>query len=246
MNSLPVVFLHGFLGGPGDWTPVREALGLDLRSRAPTLPGHGGDAAPDVESFLSAQAACGPCRVVGYSMGGRLALLWALRHPAQVRSLVLVSASPGLEDEEVRSARRARDADWAALLRAGNREAFLRSWYAQPVFAALRAKPALLAEVQGRRALTPLPALAVALERMSPGHQPALWGRLGELGMPILHVAGAEDTDYVEIARRAAELSPRASMVRVPESGHAVMEEQPVQLAAVLRNWWARVESRAG
>ncbi len=235
---LPTVLLHGFLGQPADWAPVQAALGPALHIRVPLLPGHGAVAPPDEDAFIAAQAALGPCRLVGYSLGGRIALRWALEYPQQVRSLALVSASPGLEDESARAERRARDAAWAALLRAGDREAFLHAWYGQPVFAALRAKKFLLADVMRRRARSPLADLAAVVERMSPGRIPSLWSRLGELTMPVLQVAGADDPAYGEIAGRAARLSPRGSARSIPGSGHAVPEEQPAALAAVLQEWW--------
>ena len=240
MNASPptTVFLHGFLGQPADWAPVQAALGPAVRVRVPVLPGHGGSAVRDVEDFIREQAALGPCRLVGYSLGGRIALHWALAHPASVQSLVLVSASPGLEHESDRAARRARDAGWAAQLRAGDRDAFLQAWYAQPVFAALRAKPYILADVMRRRARGSLADLAEMVERMSPGRMPSLWERLGELTMPVLHVAGEADPAYLAVSCRAAGLSPRGTARSILDSGHAVPEEQPAALAAVLQQWW--------
>ena len=240
-QPLTTVFLHGFLGQPADWADVQAHLGPSLRVRVPVLPGHGAGAARTEDEFVRQQSEMGPCRVVGYSMGGRLALRWALASPRQVRSLVLVSASPGIEGDIDRAERRARDARWAMLLRAGDREAFLKAWYEQPVFASLHANPYLLADVCRRRARGSLRDLAEVVERMSPGAVPSLWRRLGELGQPVLHVAGERDVVYAGMAARAAGLSPRGEKHSIPNSGHAVAEEQPAALAAVLLAWWQRV-----
>ena len=75
--------------------------------------------------------------VAGYSMGGRLALYLALRFPERCAGLILESASPGLESASERAARRAADESKAERLQSGDFEAFLRDWYAQPLFASL-------------------------------------------------------------------------------------------------------------
>ena len=71
--------------------------------------------------------------VVGYSMGGRLALHLALRHPDRVGKLVLFSASPGLKTEDERTARREVDLQRAAEIEE-DLGGFLRRWYRMPLF----------------------------------------------------------------------------------------------------------------
>lgn len=242
--SLSAVFLHGFLGSPADWGPVQSALESAAGALVPALPGHGTESPCEPDFFIRRQRRALPprYRLVGYSLGGRIALRWALTYPSEVESLVLISTSPGIDDEPGRSARRQSDAAWAVQLRAGDREAFLRAWYAQPVFASMKAKPDLLEQVCRRRAQAPLADLADMLERMSPGRQPPMWGRLSELAMPVLHLAGEDDPAYLSIAGRAAGLSPHGRARSIPGSGHAVPEEQPTALAAALMTWWQETD----
>ena len=87
-----MLFLHGFMGHAGDWREVSDDLDGRLRRVAVDLPGHGASLAvpPDrytiggaARSVLDVLDGAGMDRatLVGYSMGGRLALYLALRHP---------------------------------------------------------------------------------------------------------------------------------------------------------------------
>ena len=171
--------------------------------------------------------------VAGYSMGGRLALLFALRHPARVRRLVLVSASPGLRTPAERAARRAHDAGLAAAIRAAF-PAFLDRWTRQPLFAPLdEAQRTRL--VEDRRGHGRPDALADALVGMGTGAMPPLWEPLRRLGVETdveTHaVAGALDAKFVAIARA---MDPRARVHVVPGAGHNLLAEAPDALADLL------------
>eukprot|EP00887_Chlorella_sp_A99_P005642 scaffold1.g5642.t1 len=262
-----VLFLHGFLGASADWLPLMAALAAGgQRCVALDLPGHGstavrprssssgnGAAAGAAYSLETAAAAvaelvqrCGlaGCTLVGYSLGGRLALLLAARWPALFRAAVVVSGTPGLEGAGVRLERAARDDALADALRRGGLPAFVEDWYAQPMWASLRAHPTFVALV-GRRARGAAGAaeLAAALAAMSPGRAPALWGELRELAsggsLPRLFmVAGEEDAKFAAVARRAeAELRDvggDCTAVVLPCCGHAVHLERPAELLALL------------
>ena len=138
---------------------------------------------PDAARRL--QRACArlpaPPVVVGYSMGGRLALYTAVRHPGVARALVLLGADPGIAEPAARAERRARDDALAReLAAAGNEQAFaawLRRWYAAPLFGRLNRHAAF--ETLLRRRLRQRPgSLAAALRGLSVSRQPVLWEAL--------------------------------------------------------------------
>ena len=200
------------------------------------LPGHGARAGAvgeddltleaTVESILS--AAPQAFHLVGYSMGGRIALHVALRAPHRVRRLVLESASPGLETEEERQARRRADADLARSIVEDGMEAFLRRWEALPLFSSQTRLPS---EVRarhraGRLANDPR-SLAAALRGLGTGALPSLWSRLGEIEVPTLLVVGERDGKFVEIGRRMQGLLPLARFEVVEDAGHTVHLERP-------------------
>jgi 2-succinyl-6-hydroxy-2,4-cyclohexadiene-1-carboxylate synthase len=174
---------------------------------------------------------------LGYSMGGRVALQVALRHPERVERLVLESASPGIDDPSERAQRRGADAALADSLLRDGIEAFADRWMAQPLFASQRRlAPALLARERSIRLANRPAGLAWALRGLGAGCQASLWARLGELAVPTLVVVGALDRKYLELGSTAAARMPRAVLEVVADAGHAVHLENPEDfLAAVER-----------
>ena len=208
------------------------------------LPGHGRHAGlvgawrftPEaVEAEVDALAGSEGLDLVGYSMGGRLALAYACRNPHRVGRLVLESASPGLRTEEERSARRLEDEVLARRIEAGGVPAFVDEWEGLPLFASQASLPP---EVRARQRAVRLAndshSLAAALRGLGTGVLPSYWGSLGTLPFPVLIVAGGLDPKFVEVGRRMASALPDARLVEVPEAGHTVHLEQPgAWLAAV-------------
>jgi 2-succinyl-6-hydroxy-2,4-cyclohexadiene-1-carboxylate synthase len=164
--------------------------------------------------------------LLGYSMGGRLALQ-ALLGGAAFDRAVIVSA--GLNLETGREERRARDEEWARRFESDPWEDVMRDWNAQPVFGghAMRRE-----ERDYDRA-----ELARQLRGNSPGVLPPLAARLSEIAIPVLWIAGQRDAAYVEIARRAVALLPNAELWICPDAGHRVPWEQPRAFAARLRQF---------
>ena len=163
-----ILFLHGFMGSAADWWGVRAALNGSHRCLAVDLPGHGASLdLPHPQVYTAGGAALGLLDlldelnlerpvVVGYSMGGRLALYLALRHPERCAGLFLESASPGIENPAERRARREADEERARRLESGDFETFLADWYRQPLFASLARHERLVEKiVEARRATIP-------------------------------------------------------------------------------------------
>ena len=253
----PLVLLHGFLGAGADWRAVTERLQERYWCIAPDLPGHGRNRpalperpltlrglAGELRRSLQALGA-GPAHVLGYSLGGRLALHLALACPGQVRALLLESASPGLENRQARAERRALDDRRAAELRAQGMAAFLETWYAMPLFATLRRHPAALQSlVHGRETNDPA-WMARILADLSPGRQPALWKRLPGLRLPVLWLAGELDPAYAANLGRAAGLLPEVRTALAPESGHNLHVEAPEWFYRQVSGFLAQVDAES-
>jgi 2-succinyl-6-hydroxy-2,4-cyclohexadiene-1-carboxylate synthase len=187
---------------------------------------------------------------VGYSMGGRVALAAALgstgRGADRVAGLVLLSASPGIESDAERAARREADEALARSLesaaeggRSSGLAGFVDRWAAHPLFAGeARLGHRHLRRARAERLAGSARGYAASLRGMGQGAQPSLWGRLGELRAElrdrVLLVAGEEDEKYVEIVRRMAEAIPEAEIVTLPNAGHAVHREAPEAVARAI------------
>ncbi len=248
-NGAPVLFLHGFWGDNRDWEPIAKHMAPERPCLALDLPGHGrtpwpaaGDAhgfpdvAADLARFLEDRGIA-KVILVGYSMGGRIALYFALEHPQRVAALVLESASPGLRSEAERPARRAWEAEWAQALESDPIDAVLERWYDQALFASLRRNPTLLAGMKARRREANPAGLAMAMRCLGAGAQPALWDRLPELSPPTLAIAGRDDPKYVDIVEAMAEIQPRLHTRIMEGCGHNAHAEDPVGYARVLREF---------
>ncbi len=239
---------HGFTQTRDAWGPLADDLLADHRLVLVDLPGHGGSADVAVDlvagADLLAQAG-GSGSYLGYSMGGRFCLHLALAHPGLVHRLVLVSTTPGIADAGERVARGTADAALADELDppgaaperdAERRDAFLRHWLDQPLFASL---PAGVDELEERRRNTAA-GLASSLRLAGTGTQRSLWADLARLAMPVLVVTGADDVKFDAIARQmVAGIGTNATHVRVPGAGHAVHLERPAEVAAAVRAFGA-------
>ncbi|HEY1792604.1 MAG TPA: alpha/beta fold hydrolase [Opitutaceae bacterium] len=102
-GSPAIVLLHGLLGSSRNWQTAgrglatrRRVFALDLRNHgmSPHSPGMSyGAMAGDVLAWLEAHVH-GPVELVGHSMGGKVAMLIACRHPARVSGLAVIDIAP--------------------------------------------------------------------------------------------------------------------------------------------------------
>ena len=202
--GIPLVFLHGFLGSAADWHPLCSHLppchciGLDL-------PGHG--QSPFMTQF---HIDIPRFHLIGYSMGGRIAMAYAKEHPEQIASLRVLSAHPGLKSEEERRLRWESDQAWAKLLLELPIDDFLLRWYDQPIFKSFQ--PDLSMRKQQN-----IPDLAAALLHYSLAKQPVY---------DIDHgLVGEWDTKFRALYRRP---------IVIPNAGHVIHLENPQFVARQL------------
>jgi 2-succinyl-6-hydroxy-2,4-cyclohexadiene-1-carboxylate synthase len=227
---VPIVFVPGFTQTTRSCDAVRAALELD--ARAVDIPQRATFAA----TARAIGDAGGAATYVGYSMGGRLCLQLALDRPELVTRLVLVSASPGLDDTAARAARRASDEELARSVERDGVDAFLREWLAQPLFATVPANAPGLAD---RRALSAA-YLAHCLRVLGTGAMDSLWDRLAELTMPVVVVTGRKDAKFTAIAQEMMQRLAAGAVHDEVDAGHAIPLEAPVALARVIERAVAR------
>ncbi len=219
--------LHGAAGAAGDWRPFASSLAKrGIGSRAVDLwrfldcaPMPLSDFGPALNADAGGEALRGAARILlGYSMGGRLALHALLADPHPWQASVIISTHPGLEDPREREARRASDANWAASALTANWADFLNEWNAQPLLGGqpVRDDRADRSLAQRRREI------ARSFIDWSLGAQEPIWDRLQDIRVPVLWIAGETDTRYLDLARRATARIPRARLAIAPATGHRV------------------------
>lgn len=236
----PLLLLHGFTGSAATWAGLAAQLAPQRQCIALDLIGHGKSGAPAdparytmehaVQDIAGLLDVLGISRVdlLGYSLGGRLALQFAVAAPGRVRALILESASPGLASPAERAARIAADDALAEVIERDGIEAFVAHWEALPLWASQAELPAELRARQRTQRLANRPqGLANSLRGMGTGRQRALWDMLPTLTIPTLLLAGALDAKFSAIAQQMAATLPRADLAIIAAAGHAIHLEQP-------------------
>ncbi len=238
-----LVLLHGFTGSAAGWgrhmTKFAEA---GLRVIALDMLGHGrSDAPSDPERYsiehcrrdiLAALGILGVERsesiLLGYSMGGRIALYTAFSD--FFSGLILESASPGLATDYERAERRAGDELLARRIENDGVPAFVDYWESLPLFASQRALPGeSRAGLRKQRLQNRATGLANSLRGVGTGAQPSLFERLPALRVRVLLIAGALDGKYSAIASQMARSLPEAQVQIVAGAGHTTHFERPEQ-----------------
>lgn len=254
----PVLILHGFTGCAESMEGAAEGLAERHRTIRLDLVGHGRSDAPRdiahysmescVEQLGAALDALGQPRVhaLGYSMGGRAALALAAWQPDRVRSLLLVGASAGIEDERAWAARRRSDSALAERIERDGLERFVDHWMGLPLFASQRRRGReWLAAAREQRLNNRPHGLANSLRGMGTGAQPPLHALLPGLRVPVQWVVGGEDPKFRAIAEELARCVPGTHVTVVPGAGHAAHLENPVYFGQLARRFFARAEQRA-
>jgi 2-succinyl-6-hydroxy-2,4-cyclohexadiene-1-carboxylate synthase len=227
-----LVLLHGFTQTRQSWRRTATALAASYRAIVPDLPGHG-QAAAKTASFDAVTAyvrALEPSILVGYSMGGRIALHAAFQLP--VDRLILVGASPGVADPAERAQRKAQDDALADRIEQIGVEAFAKEWGEQPLFAGQseRVRNAAYAD---RLRNTPH-GLAKALRGLGTGVMEPLWDRLEQLTIPVTLITGERDEKFRTLAGAMQQRLPNATHVVIPNAGHAAQLEDPQAVARAI------------
>ena len=219
--------LHGAVGMAADWRGFAKNMAASgIGTRAVDLwrflecnPMPLTDFSKALNADASGEVFRGNSRaLLGYSMGGRLALHTLLEKDHPWQAAIIVSAHPGLESETERADRRGSDAAWATRALAGDWQKFLTAWNAQPVLgdAAMRDPQSSGRLIMRRREI------ARSFVDWSLGAQEPLWEHLGEIKIPVLWVAGENDLKFRALAERAVALIPKACLAIAPAAGHRV------------------------
>ncbi len=246
----PILFLHGFLGDLREFDRVTDHFSDQFYCIAVDLPGHGKTQVKSDRYYTMAATAKGliqllktlrveQCFIIGYSMGGRLALYLTLNFPKYFLKTILESSSPGLRTEKERTQRMQRDRDLAHKLETEDFSDFLAQWYSQPLFATLQQHPDFEQMLEHRLQNNPLN-LAKSLCYLSTGCQPPLWENLNHNTIPMLLLAGELDEKFIKINAEIAERSPFTECRRVDRCGHNIHLENTALFVHHIKQFFAQ------
>lgn len=240
----PLVCLHGFAETQSTWHSLhlagRQLILVDLI-------GHGESDKPYSRRYyrvpvmlthlnkLLNQLAVRNYSLLGYSMGGRIALAYALAYARELESLILESASYGERGWLNRFKRRQSDAELAGNIREKGVGWFDEYWSGLSIFASQRKLPATVSQAIKARRLGNAPhALANTLLGSGQGTFPCLKDHISGLTMPVLYISGEYDEKYSAIGQEFNKLNPNIRHEIINGAGHNTHLEDGSAFSAVV------------
>jgi 2-succinyl-6-hydroxy-2,4-cyclohexadiene-1-carboxylate synthase len=235
----PLLLLHGFTGSSVNWNGFVDGFAQEYLVISPDLLGHGKSDSPrdaarygmeccvaDLVAILDALKIV-RANVLGYSMGGRVALHLAHAHPERVNALILESASPGIKDAAERTQRVTSDKLLAESIERDGVQKFVEYWSKIPLFSTQARLPeSMRVKLKQQRLQNNARGLANSLRGLGAGKQAPLWDQLSRVQMPTLLLAGELDKKFASIAQEMGALLPNADVEIVRDAGHTVHLEQ--------------------
>ncbi|MBN8209443.1 2-succinyl-6-hydroxy-2,4-cyclohexadiene-1-carboxylate synthase [Bacillus sp. NTK071] len=235
-----VLLLHGFTGSSSNWAPFIDKWSSSFQVIAVDLIGHGKSSKPDDYSCYTMETMSRYLRILldhlnvdkvhllGYSMGGRLGLWFAIQYPLMIKSLILESSSPGLFTLRERDERVRKDHALANRIKKRGISEFVQFWETIPLFASQKnLHESVQSEIRKQRLRNSEIGLANSLLGMGTGAQPSYWSELEHLKFPVLLMAGELDQKFVLIAKQMEKSLSQADFVQINDVGHTIHVEEP-------------------
>lgn len=246
----PLLLLHGFTGSMETWRPFISSWSKQFQVITVDLVGHGKTESPEELTYYDIQNVAlqmtklldrlhiKKAHILGYSMGGRLAITMACLYPGRVRSLLLENCTAGIEMEPDRQERCMKDGQLAERIELKGIEAFVNMWENIPLFTTQKSLREDVKEAVRQERLANDPrGLANSLRGMGTGAQPSWWNQLVKLKMPVLLMNGEHDQKFFHILKNIQKRIPHAKFVKIDGAGHAIHVEQPQKFGTIVEGF---------
>ena len=232
--------LHGFFGSGQDFVPLQTHC--DSIFRAWDLLGFGESVVQNASELnldrqLKLLDLGTGVHLLGYSMGARLALQWAVRHPENLHSLVVIGGHPGMREGPEKKTRRSWDQGWAEFFDNHSIEDCWRSWSKLPLIEDQKQASEYVKRKKVRLSQNPK-ILSASMRYFGSGVMPDCWDLLKKIKVPVLLIAGSRDTKYTVLVKQMSKHLPKAKVWIQPNTGHAPHFEQPEAIGNVLNDWY--------
>ncbi len=241
-----LICIHGFLGQTRDWDPILpmayHSVRVDLFSsqaqvKFPRIKAPQKDL-KNLGSWMNKtlKDLKTPRILIGYSLGGRLALHALLSHPTPWSGAVLISTHPGFSENTEKQKRVKADEVWAKRFEEDSWDSVIQDWNNQPVFLKSKPSPYRHGPEFSRKSL------AHALRCYSLGKQNLL-EQLHELSVPTLWIYGDLDLKFKQIHKELSlKALPLVKTLSIPSAGHRVLFEQAEKVQQALVEYLERRE----
>ena len=246
-DGFPLVLLHGFTGAASAWKPFCPVWGGHSHLLMIDLIGHGETDSPDDVGRYDIISVAGDLKalldelsiekidLLGYSMGGRVAITFASLYPEKVRKLVLESSTPGIKAAADRASRIQQDHNLACRIEVDGVGQFIDFWESIPLFQSQLHLPEQEREqIRSQRLNNDPIGLANSLRGMGTGSQPSWWDKLNSFEFPTLLVTGTLDEKFCLIAKEMTSKLPNATHMSIFGCGHAIHVEEPEKFGTIV------------
>ncbi len=243
-----LVLLHGFMGSGRSFNLLTDHLTGDINLLAIDLLGHGKTGGTDnIDRYTTAEQLLDldkilrdqfstPFFLYGYSMGGRLALRYALQHPRFIRGIILESTHAGITSSKERAKRRERDQKWARWIKK-DFDAFLSWWEQLDLFDAPSStedSKKWYREIQRQQ----VPEyMANSLQAFGQGSVLPVRDEWSNLRKPVLLAAGEYDAKYREYMKKLQRTIPAADFAMISAAAHRIHVDQPKRWSTAIKNF---------
>lgn len=245
-----ILFLHGFTGCAEDWFPVFEQIPDKYNCLALDIIGHGKSDAPGSSMHYSIDSIMSQIKYVkdhltqnkifllGYSMGGRIALTYASMYPEDVKGLILEASSAGIKNDEERQKRYEEDLKLAEFIETHTMEEFIEMWHDQEIFNTQRRfSNDKLKKIKKKKASGSKTGYANILKGFSTGIMPPVHDKLKKIPLKVLLITDELDTKFTGINARLAKRFFKAKHKIVRNSGHNTHLEEPKRFIEIVLNY---------
>ncbi|WP_068466481.1 alpha/beta fold hydrolase [Candidatus Protochlamydia phocaeensis] len=226
VNPYSLWAIPGFLGLPSDWSDLGldHLKGIDLFS----FPWSDfSEWAQQLNARVSKENE--PAILMGYSLGGRLALHALIQNPTRWAAGVIISAHPGLGDPALKQQRLAHDEKWAQRFEKEPWKEVIKQWNQQDVFLQDAVHFHRKEEDYERQRLADL------LRKASLGRQDDLRALIQALPIPLLWIVGEKDPRYCALAQSLTFKHPQSVCLVIPDAGHRTPWAQPETFKMVVQ-----------
>lgn len=253
-NDKPyLLFLHGFTGSLNDWKSVVPNFNQNFSSMGIDLIGHGISSSPDNVELYTAESIADQINIIishtikrkvipiGYSMGGRAALTFAVKYPELTEALILESTTPGIKDQMLREERVKRDEEIASYIAAHTMEEFAEYWMDMEIFNTQRRfSEEKRKQLRQTRINNNHSGLINSLRGFGTGTMPALYKHLKYIKCKTLLITGELDTKFTDINKNIVNQFPDAEHRIVKNAGHNTHMEEPKRFVEIVNEFLTR------
>ncbi|UXU83092.1 2-succinyl-6-hydroxy-2,4-cyclohexadiene-1-carboxylate synthase [Mammaliicoccus sciuri] len=242
-----IILLHGFISDHTSFHLVERTLSKQgLNVITIDLPGHGHDES-SYDDIWSMDFIVSKIKEVidylelkkvylhGYSMGGRVALSFAVQYPELLNGLILESASPGLKDPSEKQNRIEVDHNRAVRIQEIGLHQFVEEWSKLPLFNSQSILSTGERDRIKQMRLSQNPnGLSKALKDYGTGSQPSNWHHLNTMNVPTCIIVGQKDEKFIQIGKQMNESIKNSKFYIVNDAGHTIHVEQPSKFDTII------------